>query len=302
MGKILVVGSSNTDMVVKSPRIPRPGETVLGGEFFSFAGGKGANQAVAAAKLGGVVTFLAKLGADEFGNNAIKGFEKVGINTNSILIEPNSHSGVALILVDSFGENCISVASGANNLLSSNDIVNAKNILQESKFVLTQLEIPMEAVEKLGEMAEQLEVLLILNPAPAQELSDLLLKRLYLITPNETEAEILTGIKVEDETSAFSAAKFLKEKGVKNVIITMGSKGAFFLTAHETGFIPAEKVKAVDTTAAGDTFNGALVVALSEGKDMRNAIKFANRAAAIAVTIMGAQDSQPFRNQLEETY
>lgn len=173
MDKILVVGSSNTDMVVKSPRIPRPGETVLGGEFFSFAGGKGANQAVAAAKLGGVVTFLAKLGADEFGNNAVKGFEKVGINTNSILIEPNSHSGVALILVDSFGENCISVASGANNLLSSNDIVNAKNILQESKFVLTQLEIPMEAVEKLGEMAEQLEVLLILNPAPAQELSDL---------------------------------------------------------------------------------------------------------------------------------
>jgi ribokinase len=300
MGKILVVGSSNTDMVVKSPKIPRPGETVLGGEFFSFAGGKGANQAVAAAKLGGKVTFLAKLGADELGKNAIKGFERVGIDTNSILIEPNSHSGVALILVDSFGENCISVASGANSLITPSDIVDAKSILQESRFVLTQLEIPMEAVEKLGELAEQLEVPMVLNPAPAQELSDLLFRRLYLITPNETEAEMLTGIKVENENSAFSAAKFLIEKGVKNVIITMGAKGAFFLTAHESGLIPVEKVKVVDTTAAGDTFNGALVVALSEGKDIKDAIKFANRAAAISVTIMGAQDSQPFRNQLEE--
>jgi ribokinase len=299
MSKILVVGSSNTDMVVKSPKIPRPGETVLGGEFFSFAGGKGANQAVAAAKLGGAVTFLAKLGADELGKNAIKGFEKVGINTNSILIEPNSHSGVALILVDSLGENCISVASGANNFISPQDIVDAKSIIQESRFVLTQLEIPMEAVEKLGEMAEQLEVAMVLNPAPARELSGLLFKRLYLITPNETEAEMLTGIKVEDENSAFSAAKFLKEKGVKNVIITMGAKGAFFLTDNESGLIPAEKVKVVDTTAAGDTFNGALVVALCEGKDIKDAIKFANRAAAISVTIMGAQDSQPFRNQLD---
>jgi len=299
MGKILVVGSSNTDMVVKSLKIPRLGETVLGGEFFSFAGGKGANQAVAAAKLGGAVTFLAKLGADELGKNAIKGFERVGINTNSILIEPNSHSGVALILVDSFGENCISVASGANNFISPQDVVNAKSIIQESRFVLTQLETPMEAVEKLGEMAEQLEVAMILNPAPALELSDLLFKRLYLITPNETEAEMLTGIKVEDENSALSAAKFLKEKGVKNVIITLGAKGAFFLTDHESGLIPAEKVKVVDTTAAGDTFNGALVVALSEGKDIKDAIKFANRAAAISVTIMGAQDSQPFRNQLD---
>jgi ribokinase len=158
----------------------------------------------------------------------------------------------------------------------------------------------MEAVEKLGELAEQLEVPMVLNPAPAQELSDLLFRRLYLITPNETEAEMLTGIKVENEDSAFSAAKFLKEKGVKNVIITMGAKGAFFLTAHESGLIPAEKVKVVDTTAAGDTFNGALVVALSEGKDIKDAIKFANRAAAISVTIMGAQDSQPFRNQFEE--
>ena len=183
MSKILVVGSSNTDMVVKSPKIPRPGETVLGGEFFSFAGGKGANQAVAAAKLGGAVTFLAKLGADELGKNAIKGFERVGINTNSILIEPNSHSGVALILVDSFGENCISVASGANNFISPNDIVDAKSLIQESRFVLTQLEIPMEAVEKLGEVAEQLEVAMVLNPAPARELSDLLFKRLSFNYP-----------------------------------------------------------------------------------------------------------------------
>ncbi len=298
MGKILVVGSSNTDMVVKSGQIPRPGETVLGGQFFSFAGGKGANQAVAAAKLGGEVTFLAKLGADELGKNALLGFEKVGIDTSSIWIDESAHSGVALILVDEHGENCISVASGANNKITGQDLLNAKSKIEESSFILTQLEIPMEAVSILAEMAEEVNVPLILNPAPAQHLTDQLLKRIFLITPNETEAEMLTGIQVTDEFSAFAAAEILKEKGVKNVIITMGSKGAFFLNEEGNGLIPGEKVKAVDTTGAGDTFNGALIIALSEGLDLPQAIKFANKAAAISVTKMGAQDSQPFRDQL----
>lgn len=299
MKKILVVGSSNTDMVVKSDRLPGPGETVLGGQFFTFAGGKGANQAVAAAKLDGQVSFLAKVGNDGLGQAAIAGFEKVGIDTSSILIDSSTHSGVALILVDSMGENSISVASGANAKLSSSDIENAKDEITNSAFILTQLEIPLSSIEVLVNMASEYGVQLILNPAPAVQLSQEILENLFLITPNETEAEILTGIKVKDEKTASLAAHFLKEKGVKNVIITLGARGAYYLTDQEEQLVPGEVVKAVDTTAAGDTFNGALTVALAEGRSMRDSILFANRAAALSVTTMGAQDSQPFRHQLK---
>lgn len=299
MKKILVVGSSNTDMVVKSGRLPAPGETVLGGEFFTFAGGKGANQAVAAAKLDGEVSFLAKVGDDSLGKSAIAGFEKVGIDTSPILIDEQTHSGVALILVDGNGENSISVASGANANLTPEDIANAKNWIVNASYILTQLETPLASIEKLVDMAHDASIPLILNPAPATKLPSELLSKLFLITPNETEAELLTGVKVTDEETASLAAHELKNRGVKNVIITLGSKGAYFLTDHEEELIPSKKVKAVDTTAAGDTFNGALVVALAEGKSIREAILFANEAAAISVTIMGAQDSQPFRNQLK---
>lgn len=299
MKRILVVGSSNTDMVVKSDVLPRPGETILGGQFFTFAGGKGANQAVAAAKLDGQVSFLAKVGNDGLGQAAISGFEKVGIDTSPILIDSSTHSGVALILVDSRGENSISVASGANAKLSPIDIENAKDQIAKSAFILTQLETPLTSIEVLVNMARKYEVRLILNPAPAVQLSQEILENLFLITPNETEAEILTGIKVNDEKTASLAANYLKNKGVKNVIITLGARGAYFLTDQEEGLLPGEKVKAVDTTAAGDTFNGALTVALAEGSSMRDSILFANRAAALSVTKMGAQDSQPFRHQLE---
>ncbi len=298
MKKILVVGSSNTDMVVKSTNLPKPGETVLGGDFFSFAGGKGANQAVAAAKLDGDVIFMAKVGDDLYAEVAIEGFKKVGIDTSKILKDPSTHSGVALIMVDAKAENCISVASGANNSFTQADIDSLDGCLAEVGYVLVQLEIPMEIVEYLVQKCHAQGKKVVLNPAPAAKLSSECLSCLDIITPNETETEILTGIQVTDESSAKVAAEKLMESGVSTVIITMGSKGAFFSTESESGLIPSFPVNAVDTTAAGDTFNGALVVALNEGKELKEAISFASKAASISVTRMGAQDSQPFRNEI----
>lgn len=299
MAKILVVGSSNTDMVVKSAHLPLPGETVLGGQFFSFAGGKGANQAVAAAKLGGDVSFLAKVGNDTLGKIAVEGFKKEGVDVTHIITDPESHSGVALIMVEDFGENCISVASGANGKFTPLDIENASELLEKASFVLVQLEIPLETVTALVDKAFAHGVPVILNPAPARPLSDELISKLFIITPNETEAELLTGEKVTDEMSASKAAKILREKGAKLVIITLGAKGAFLLSDQEEILIPSIQVNAVDTTAAGDTFNGALTVALSEGMEIKAAIRFANQAAAISVTRMGAQSSQPYRSELK---
>ncbi|MDN3205037.1 ribokinase [Algoriphagus sediminis] len=298
MKKILVVGSSNTDMVVKSIKLPKPGETVLGGDFFSFAGGKGANQAVAAAKLNGDVIFMAKVGQDLYGEAAIEGFKRVGIDTSKILKDPQVHSGVALIMVDERGENCISVASGANNTFTESDIDNLDDCLDDVEFVLIQLEIPMDIVEYLVEKCESHGKKVVLNPAPAANLSSDCLSKLEIITPNEIETEILTGIKIQDVESAKAAAEKLRAHGVSTVIITMGSKGAYFSTETESGLIPSFPVEAVDTTAAGDTFNGALVVGLNEGKDLKEAISFASKAASISVTRMGAQDSQPFRDEI----
>lgn len=299
MAKILVVGSSNTDMVVKSAHLPLPGETVLGGQYFSFAGGKGANQAVAAAKLGGDVIFLAKVGNDALGKTAVEGFKKEGIDVSHIITDPESHSGVALIMVEDSGENCISVASGANGKFTPLDIENASELVEKASFVLVQLEIPLETVMALVDKSFAHGVPVILNPAPARPLSDELISKLFIITPNETEAELLTGVKVTDEASAAKAARILREKGAKLVIITLGAKGAFLLSDQEQILIPSIVVNAVDTTAAGDTFNGALTVGLAEGMEIKAAIRFANQAAAISVTRMGAQSSQPYRSEIK---
>ena len=285
-------------MVVKSSNLPKPGETVLGGDFFSFAGGKGANQAVAAAKLGGEVVFMAKVGGDVYGKAAIEGFEKVGIDTSMVLEDPSTHSGIALIMVDSSGENCISVASGANSSFLKEDIDRLDDCLDDVEYVLIQLEIPMNIVDYLILKCKRKSKKVILNPAPASLISVESLNGLAFITPNETETEILTGVKVVDELSAKKAAEKLRKSGVSNVLITLGAKGVFFLTENDSGLIPSFPVKAVDTTAAGDTFNGALVVALNEGKALKQAIVFANQAASISVTRMGAQDSQPFRKEI----
>jgi ribokinase len=262
------------------------------------AGGKGANQAVAAARLGGMVTFVGKIGDDIFGKQAVQQLEDEGINVDFVAVDPENPSGVALITVDKKGENSIVVAPGSNGTLSAADFDKAIAELYESEYVLMQLEIPIPTVEHIARMAAKKQQKVVLNPAPAALLSDELLQNLYIITPNETEAELLTGIKVTDESSALKAASALNEKGVEIVIITMGSAGAFLLANGNSEIIKAPKVEAVDTTAAGDTFNGALVVALSEGKTIQESIVFANKAAAISVTRIGAQSSVPFRKEI----
>lgn len=296
--KILVVGSSNTDMVIQTNHFPAPGETILGGRFLMNAGGKGANQAVAAARLGGMVTFVGKIGDDIFGKQAVQQLEDEGINVDFVAVDTENPSGVAMITVDRKGENSIVVAPGSNGTLSSADFDKALAELDDSEFVLVQLEIPISTVEYIARMAAKKQKKVVLNPAPAAVLTDELLQNLYIITPNETEAELLTGIKVTDGQSAQKAALVLNEKGVELVIITMGSAGAFLLSNGISEIISATKVEAVDTTAAGDTFNGALVVALSEGKTIQESIAFANKAAAISVTRIGAQSSVPFRKEI----
>lgn len=295
---ILVVGSSNTDMVVNAARLPLPGETIMGGRFFMNPGGKGANQAVAAARLGACVTFVCKVGNDIFGQQAIDTFRNEGIDTSSVLTDAELPSGVALITVDAHAENCIVVASGSNANLLPADLSGVEKSVEQSDVVLLQLEIPMETVEYIAGLAKGKGKRLILNPAPAQTLSSSLLKNLYLITPNETEAGLITGIKVVDDTSACLAAKELCRMGVQHVIITRGSKGALVYSDLQMEYVPAVRTIAVDTTAAGDVFNGALAVALGEGKVLLEAVRFANRAAAISVTRPGAQNSIPFRNEL----
>jgi len=297
--KIVVIGSSNTDMVIQAERLPVPGETIIGGAFMMNPGGKGANQAVAAARLGGNVTFIAKTGNDVFGQQSIRQYSAEGIRTDYIFSDPEHPSGVALIAVDANGENSILVASGANGTLSVEDIETAKNEIETAGIVLMQLEIPIETVEYAAGIASQNQVQVILNPAPAQSLSDWLLQHLYIITPNKTEAERLTGIKVNDWESAQSAADCLSEKGVEIVIITLGAEGALVKEENQYHRIASEKVKAVDTTAAGDTFNGALCVGLSEGLSVVEAVKMACKASAIAVTRLGAQSSIPHRKELE---
>ena len=289
--QILVVGSSNTDMVIKAAHLPRPGETILGGTFFMNPGGKGANQAVAIARLGGPVTFICKTGSDIFGHQSQQLFEEEGINTSYIFSDSEHPSGVALITVDEKAENCIVVASGANANLMPSDLARAEEAIEQADLVLMQLEIPMETVCYVADLAWEKGKKVILNPAPAHPLSAELLRRLYLITPNETEAEMISGVKITDESSACEAAHVLSGMGVQNVIITLGSKGALIYCDGKSEIVPAWKVEAVDTTAAGDVFNGALTVALSEGRDLKEAARFACKASAISVTRVGAQSS-----------
>lgn len=298
MENILVIGSSNTDMVVKTSRFPQPGETIIGGEFFSFPGGKGANQAVAAARLGGNVTFLCKTGNDIFGSQAAEGFRRENINTDFIRTDAAAASGVALITVNEQGENQIVVASGANATLTAAEMEDAHPAFEAAGLILLQLETPVETVEAAIMKGAAMGKRAILNPAPAQELPPHIYRLLFLITPNETEAALLTGIPVNDEPSAEAAARKLLDMGVQHVIITMGAQGALFKSPEEQFLVPAQKVVAVDTTAAGDVFNGALTVALAEGRGWRQAIEFAGRAAAVSVTRMGAQASAPYRHEV----
>lgn len=299
MGKIVVIGSSNTDLVIRTPRIPSPGETLIGSDFMINAGGKGANQAVAAARMGGDVCFVACVGDDGFGAEAVRHYAGEGIDTSYIVRRNGVASGVALIAVDDAAENSIVVAPGANALLSPADIDAVESEIAAADYLLVQLEIPMETVARATELAVRHGVRVILNPAPAAPIADEVLARLDLITPNRSETELLTGLKVENVGDAVAAAAWFRGRGVRRVAVTMGSAGA--LVADERGeeFVPAYRVEAVDTTAAGDVFNGALAVALSEGRELGAAARFAATASSIACTRIGAQRSIPQRREVD---
>lgn len=296
---IVVVGSSNTDMILQMAHIPRPGETILGGEFSMAAGGKGANQAVGAARAGGNVTFVARVGEDMFGEQAVTGFVEDGIDVEHIVRDGQAASGVALIFVADDGENSIGVASGANGRLSPADVEAAKDAIAAADVLVMQLETPLETVQAAAEIASAAGVRVILNPAPAQPLGDDLLRHVSILTPNESEAELLTGVKVEDEAGAAKAAKTLLAKGIETVLVTLGPQGAFVASADGSELVRGFQVKAVDTTAAGDVFNGALAVALAQGGSLPDSVRFANAAAALSVTKLGAQPSAPKREEIE---
>ena len=298
--KVIVVGSSNMDLVVKSERIPAVGETILGGDFLMVPGGKGANQAVAAARLGAEVYFIARLGEDIFAEASLKNFRKVGVKTKYINRTSNAPSGVALIAVDNKGNNLIVVAPGANSMLSVEDVQKAESDIENSGAVVAQLEIPIETVEFAAQLAHKHKVPFILDPAPARDLSPELLQKVDVLTPNETEAQMLTDVKVEDEKSARTAAEKLMAAGVRSVIITMGSTGDLLAQNGSFDFVEAPKVKAVDSTAAGDAFTGALACGIAAGKSITEAAAFANCVAAVSVTKMGAQPSMPTRKIMED--
>ena len=293
---IVVLGSTNTDMVISGAKIPVPGETVCGGSFMMNPGGKGANQAVAVARLSArrrQCVFIAKVGDDLFGRDTARRLKAEGIDAR-LIVDKTASSGTALILVDRKGQNCISVALGANGTLSPEDVAPFASDIQGADALLLQLETPLETVLWAARTAHAKGVHVILNPAPAAKLPRELYACLDWITPNETEAELLTGVKVADLASAQAAERVLKRRGVAHVAITLGAKGCY-----AAGRIhPCVKVKAVDTVAAGDTFNGAFVVALAEGKGVDEAIAFAQAAAARAVTRPGAQSSVPFRREV----
>ncbi|MDH5621066.1 MAG: ribokinase [Gammaproteobacteria bacterium] len=296
MKSILVIGSSNTDLVIRVPSLPLPGQTVLGGRFETFGGGKGANQAVAARRAGATVRFLGAVGDDDYGRTAIDNFAAEDIDTSLVQVIAGVPSGVATILVGNNGENSIAVAPGANARLSPDHLRRQSDLLVDTSLVLLQLEIPMDTVITAVELAYRQGTPCILNPAPAAALPDAVLKKLYCITPNETEAEFLTGMKIIDRESALQAAEALLQRGVRNVVITMGARGALLHNADETHHEKAARVTAVDTTAAGDTFNGVLAAMIAEGQSLRESVRLAVAAATRSVQTAGAIASIPRRS------
>lgn len=295
---VLVVGSSNMDLVVQCNRFPLPGETIFGNKFHMFPGGKGANQAVSCARLGVKTYFLGKMGEDDFGTRLINTMQNDGVDLSLLLRDPLEHTGTALITVDSSGQNKIIVMSGSNMKLNSKDIRSKKNKFSEVQIVLTQLEVPMETVVETARLAKENDAILILNPAPACEIPEEIYPLVDYLTPNETELQMLSNMMVSDQNSAEKAAKVLLDRGVQNIIITLGEKGALLVNKFHTRLFPAQKVVVVDTTAAGDAFNGALAYSLAKGKSLNDAILFSNKVASVSVTRLGAQSSMPSLSEI----
>jgi ribokinase len=296
--RIVVVGSVNTDMVVKSERIPAPGETITGGQFMMAAGGKGANQAVAAARLGAEVTLVAKVGSDMFGEQAVENYRAEGIATDLIVRDPGHATGVALILVDQRGENSIAVAPGANFAITADEVHRARDRIRDADVLLLQLEIPMPAVLAAARIAAEAGVTVVLDPAPAAPVPDALLECVKVIKPNEHEAEQLTGVAVTDEASAREAAVRLLDRGVRHVVITLGARGALWISGEKSCFVEGTVVEAVDSTAAGDAFSGGLACAIARGESLEAAVREACLVGALATTRLGAQPSMPTAEEL----
>lgn len=299
--KVLVIGSLNTDLVVRVNRFPREGETLIGDSFQQFLGGKGANQAVSAARLGAQVSMVGRLGVDGFGDAQIAGLEADGIDTSGILRDPEAPSGIASITVDSTGKNRIIIVPGANMRCGVEDVDAARDRIAEADILLLQLEIPVESVARAIQIAAEVGTPVILNPAPAQAVDPALLANVDYLTPNEVEAEQLTGISVKSPVDAGRAAAQLLSYGVGGVVITLGERGAVVVEKGGAApvLMPAFSVDAVDTVAAGDAFNGALAVCLAQGAPLVEAARYAAAVAAIAVTRPGAQASLPYRSEVE---
>ena len=296
-----VVGSLNMDLVAKCPRLPKGGETLSGSEFLTTPGGKGANQSVAVARLGVECSMVGRVGADSFGQELVRNLTDRGVDTSMVWVDQRVSTGVAMILVDEKGENSIVVIKGANGTLTPSDIEGLRDVFGSSSYVLTQLETPVEATMAVARLCSELGRPLILDPAPAPSapLPADLLSMVSVLTPNQTEAQVLTGLRVETEEDARKAGRLLCSKGVKNAVVKLGEAGAVLVNGESEYYCPGIKVDVVDTTAAGDCFAGALAVGLTEGLGWEKAISFANTAAALSVTRMGAQASIPDRSEVD---
>lgn len=302
MNSILVFGSINIDLVTKTPRLPVAGETLQGSEFFTAPGGKGANQAVAAARLGMMTHLVGRLGDDAFAHQLLASLQAAGVQTDKILRDTSASSGVAVILVDEAGENQIVITAGANGQLNQTDVARLKPLLPTATALLMQLEIPLITVVEAARTAHDAGVPVILDPAPAQDIPLELYTLVDIMTPNQIEASQLVGFAVDSLETAQKAAPILQQRGVKTVILTLGNQGVYCSTPSERFFIPAFPVQVVDTTAAGDAFNGALAVALAEGLPIQEAVVWGAAAGAISVTQAGAQPSLPNREVLEQFF
>lgn len=300
-GKVVVFGSFVVDLMARIPHLPVPGETVKGPMFKMGPGGKGFNQGVAAHKAGADVTIVTKIGKDSFGDIALHTMDELGMTKEHVFISEEDKTGIALILVDeNTSQNEIAIVSGACGTITEKDTNSVKELIRESEYILLQLEVNQDANERIAEYACENGVKVIINTAPYSKISDEFLSKAYMVTPNEVEAEALTGIKVEDLESAKKAATIFKKKGVKKVLITLGEKGVFISDDDKDEILPAFHVNAVDTTGAGDAFNGGFITALAEGKDEWEAAKFANAAAALSVQKLGTTPSMPARKEIDE--
>jgi ribokinase len=299
MNKVTVVGSFMYDLVATAPRRPKTGETLIGDSFGMFLGGKGANQAIAASRAGAIVSMVGRLGNDLFGDQFLEKFSEEGINTDFVIQDTENGTGVGMPLIDASGDNSIVIIPQANMALSFENIDQAESSIADSDVLVLQCEVPMEANQRAAEIANKTDTLVILNPAPACEIPDALLSLVDIITPNESETEILTGMPTETDNQAIEAAHLLLSKGIETVILTLGSRGSFLLTKKMEKLIPAFSVEVVDTTAAGDAFCGALAASLAHGINIEKSVKIANAAGALAVTKLGAEPSLPSREEIQ---